>query len=259
MVDQSFNLLGVQVSAINMSIAIQQLADWITSGDRRYVCVTGVHGIMESYRSPRLLAIHNQAGMVTPDGMPLVWFSHLKGYLFVQRVYGPDLLLAACKESLKHGWTHFFYGGAPGVAERLAERLSARFPGLRIAGTETPPFRPLTPEEDRIAVERINATGANLLWVGLGTPKQEYWMAEHLGRIRANVMLGVGAAFDFHAGLKPQAPHWMQKSGLEWLFRLINEPKRLWKRYLVNNPLFIWLTMLQLLGLKSFPPGPPRP
>ena len=165
----------------------------------------------------------------------------------------PDLLLAACERSLTTGWKHYFFGGGPGVAELLAARLTEKFSGLVVAGFDTPPFRPLTPQEDQIAVERINRSGADIVWVGLSTPKQEFWMAEHLGKVKAPVMIGVGAAFDFHAGLKKQAPCWMQRSGLEWFFRLATEPRRLWKRYLINNPLFAFLVFLQLTGLKKFP------
>jgi N-acetylglucosaminyldiphosphoundecaprenol N-acetyl-beta-D-mannosaminyltransferase len=249
----SVNLLGVRVSAIHMQMALDRFAKWIENQEKSYTCVTNVHVIMEAQASVGLRRSLNNAGMVTPDGMPLVWYSHLKGYPHVSRVYGPDLLLAACQRSLETGWSHYFYGGAPGVAEKLVEKLCARFPGLRVAGSSTPPFRPLSVEEDQAAVEEINASGADILWVGLGAPKQELWMAEHLGRIAAPVMVGVGAAFDFHAGVKRQAPRWMQRSGLEWLFRLVSEPTRLWKRYLVNNPLFVWLVLLQLLGVKRYP------
>ena len=248
-----FNLLGVRVHAINMNSAISQIAAWIAHRDRHYVCVTGVHGIMESRRDPSLRRIHNQAGLVTPDGMPLVWFGRLRGFSQMRRVYGPDLLLAACERSISTGWSHYFYGGGPGVAEKLAERLSARYPGLKVAGCSTPPFRALTSEEDAAAIAQINASGADLLWIGLSTPKQERWMAAHLNRVTVPVMLGVGAAFDFHAGLKPQAPRWMQRPGLEWLFRLASEPRRLWKRYLINNPAFLCLAALQLTRLKKFP------
>ena len=208
---------------------------------------------MECQRDKKLKQVLNHAGMVTPDGVPLVWLCRLQGHKNTRRVYGPDLLLAACERSLTTGWKHYFYGGAPGVAEKLIANLEKRFPGLPVAGFDTPPFRPLTPEEDRAAVEQINASGADIVWVGLGAPKQEYWMAEHLGKVNAPVMIGVGAAFDFHAGVKKQAPRWMQRSGLEWLFRLATEPRRLWKRYLINNPLFIILAILQLTGLKKFP------
>jgi N-acetylglucosaminyldiphosphoundecaprenol N-acetyl-beta-D-mannosaminyltransferase len=240
------DVLGVKVSAVSMDEALDVLDGWITEDARNYVCVTGVHGVMESRRDERLRDIHNHAGLVTPDGMPLVWWSRAAGCRNVTRVYGPDLLLAACQRSLTNGYRHFFYGGNDGVADLLARRLTHRFPGLVVAGTYTPPFRPLTPEEDDDVVARINAAAPEIVWVGLSTPKQEYWMADHVGRINAPVMIGVGAAFDFHAGLKKQAPVWMQHSGLEWLFRLASEPRRLWKRYLVNNPAFISLAAQEI-------------
>ena len=240
------DVLGVPVSAINMDQALDVIDEWVTAGAHRYVCVTGVHGVMESRREPRLREIHGRAGLVTPDGMPLVWWSKCRGWRHTRRVYGPDLLLACCERSITTGYRHFFYGGTEGVADLLACRLSRRFPGLSVAGTYTPPFRPLTREEDDEVVRRINHSGADIVWVGLGTPKQEYWMAEHLDRLDVAVMIGVGAAFDFHAGLKRQAPLWMQQAGLEWSFRLATEPRRLWKRYLRNNPAFVWLAMQQI-------------
>jgi N-acetylglucosaminyldiphosphoundecaprenol N-acetyl-beta-D-mannosaminyltransferase len=173
------------------------------------------------------------------------------GFRHVERVYGPDLMLAVCERSTERDYRHFFYGGAPGVAEKLAVELQSRFPGLQVAGTYSPPFRPLTPEEDRRVVEHINSAQSDIIWVGISTPKQERWMGEHVGRLCAPVLIGVGAAFDFHAGLKRQAPRWMQKSGLEWSFRLMTEPRRLWHRYLVNNPFFLWLIFLQALGRKA--------
>lgn len=249
------NVLGVGVSPVDLDRAVETLAEWVEAKRSTYVCVTGVHGVMESRRDPELRAIHNRAGMVVPDGMPLVWLSRLADLAPAGRVYGPDLLLAACAASVERGWRHFLYGGADGVPERLAARLEERFPGIRIAGAWSPPFRPLTAEEDRRAVERIADSGADLVWVGLGTPKQERWMADHAGRVPA-VLLGVGAAFDFHAGLKPQAPAWMQRAGLEWLFRLGSEPRRLWRRYLVNNPWFLAEVALQGVGLRSHPIPP---
>lgn len=242
------NILGVNVSAINVETALRVIEGWISRREPHYVCVTGVHGIMESQRDTELQQIHNAAGLVTPDGMPLVWLSRLMGFPHVRRVYGPDLMLALCERSAKRGYRHFFYGGADGVPEKLAARLQARFPGLRVVGSYSPPFRPLTPEEDREIVDRITAAQADIVWVGISTPKQERWMAEHFGRLSAPVLVGAGAAFDFHAGLKKQAPRWMQKSGLEWSFRLMSEPRRLWRRYLVNNPFFLWLIFLQALN-----------
>jgi N-acetylglucosaminyldiphosphoundecaprenol N-acetyl-beta-D-mannosaminyltransferase len=246
------NILGVGVSAITMAMALRTIEGWIARRDPHYICVTTVHGVMESQQDEDLRRIHNAAGLVTPDGMPLVWLSRLMGFRHVERVYGPDLMLAVCERSAAWGYRHFFYGGGPGVAEKLAARLQSRFPGLKLAGTYAPPFRPLTPEEDRAVVERINAAQPDIVWVGISTPKQERWMAEHVGRLSAPVLAGVGAAFDFNAGLKRQAPRWVQKSGLEWSFRLLMEPRRLWRRYLINNPWFLWLILRQALGKEAY-------
>lgn len=242
------NVLGVGVSALSMKLALNTIGGWISQRQQHYVCVTGVHGVMESQRDPLLRRIHNAAGLVTPDGMPLVWLSRLHGHGHVERVYGPDLLLALCERSLTTGYRHYFYGGAPGVPELLAERLQQRFPELHVAGTFSPPFRPLTTEEDEQIVAAINAAAPDIVWVGLSTPRQEHWMAAHIGRLRAPVLIGVGAAFDFHSGRKRQAPRWIQHSGLEWLFRTMVEPRRLWRRYAVNNPLFVVLVAQQALG-----------
>ncbi|MBI4639266.1 MAG: WecB/TagA/CpsF family glycosyltransferase [Candidatus Tectomicrobia bacterium] len=245
------NILGVRVSAINMEMALHTIEGWISRHEPHYVCVTTVHGVMESQRDEELRRIHNAAGLVTPDGMPLVWLSRLMGFRHVERVYGPDLMLAVCEHSVKMGYLHFFYGGAPGVAEKLAIRLQSRFPGLKVVGTYSPPFRPLTPEEDQVVVDHINMLQPDIVWVGISTPKQDRWMASHVERLSVPVLIGVGAAFDFHAGLKRQAPHWMQRSGLEWFFRLMMEPRRLWRRYLIYNPWFLWLILLQVLGRKQ--------
>jgi N-acetylglucosaminyldiphosphoundecaprenol N-acetyl-beta-D-mannosaminyltransferase len=234
------NVLGVNVSAIDMDLALGAIEEWIECGDHQYICVTGVHGVMESQRDESLRAIHNNAGLVTPDGMPLVWLSRLRGAKHVERVYGPDLMLACCELSIRHGWRHFIFGGTPGVPELLSDQLQRRYPGLKIVGTFSPPFRPLTDREDEEVVRLINEAGPDIVWVGLSTPKQERWMAAHLNRLRASVLLGVGAAFDFHAGLKRQAPRWMRRIGMEWCFRLAMEPRRLWRRYLTNNPGFLW-------------------
>jgi len=246
------NILGVGVSAINMQQALQILDHWIVEGERHYVCITGVHGIMESQRDETLRNIHNRAGLVTPDGMPLVWFSRWKGRKAVGRVYGPELMLQICQQSVPRGYKHFFYGGAGGVPELLAEKLTKKFPGLNIVGTYSPPYRNLSKEEDQQITAMINDKNPDIVWVGLSTPKQEHWMSQHHNRIKASVMAGVGAAFDFHAGLKKQAPKWMQRNGLEWLFRLSTEPKRLGKRYLTNNPKFLWAIALQELRLYQY-------
>ena len=190
----------------------------------------------------------NRADLVTPDGMPLVWMMRLKGLHNQQRVYGPTLMLhvleAAAREKIPVG----FYGGTPEVIELLVEQMQSRFAGLNVAFAVSPPFREMSRQEDLEVVEQINSSGARILFVGLGCPKQEIWMAEHKGKVNA-VMLGVGAAFDFHAGVKRQAPAWMQRAGLEWLFRLFTEPRRLWKRYLYHNPRFLVLAIYDLLGL----------
>jgi N-acetylglucosaminyldiphosphoundecaprenol N-acetyl-beta-D-mannosaminyltransferase len=246
------NLLGIGVSAISMSQALETIEGWLLRREQHYVCVTGVHGIMESQRDEALRRIHNRAGLVTPDGMPLVWLSRLRGHSHVERVYGPDLMLACCERSVHRGYRHFFYGGGEGVARQLADRLARRYPGLRIAGTYTPPFRPLSAAEDQAITNQINDAGPDIVWVGLSTPMQERWMDAHLGRLGAPVLIGVGAAFDFHAGLKRQAPRWMQRAGLEWLFRLATEPRRLWRRYLRNNPAFVWRMLLQATGIVRY-------
>jgi len=246
------NILGIGVSALNMAIALEIIEGWIERREPHYVCVTGVHGVMESQRDGEVRQIHNRAGLVTPDGMPMVWLSRLQGFHHVERVYGPNLMLALCERSAAKGYRHFFYGGAEGVPEQLASVLQKRFPGLQVAGTFSPPFRSLTADEDDRIVQMINAAAPDIVWVGLSTPKQERWMAGHRERLTAPVLIGVGAAFDFLTGRKPQAPRWMQRAGLEWLFRLLTEPRRLWRRYLINNPLFVALVVLQALGVRRY-------
>ncbi len=246
------NILGVRVSAIAMPDALNRISEWVDRREPHYVCVTGVHGIMESYRDAELRRIHNEAGLVTPDGMPLVWLSRWRGHLNVSRVYGPDLLLAACKAFAKNDCRHFFYGGAAGVADALAARLRNLIPDLAVAGTYCPPFRDLSQREIQDVRDRINKSRADIVWAGIGTPRQERWMASQLGRVHAPVFIGVGAAFDFLAGVKRQAPRWLQRSGLEWLFRLACEPRRLWKRYLRNNPAFLALVLMQSMGIGRY-------
>ena len=250
--DTRFNVLGVGVSAINMSEALKTIDHWVAHQKQHYVTVTGVHGVMESQRDESLRQIHNQAGMITPDGMPMVWLGRSRGHNLMTRVCGPDMMLEVFKESVTKGYRHFFYGGNEGVPELLKVRLEEQFPGVSIVGAYSPPFRPLTESEDQKVIEMINESLADIVWVGLSTPKQERWMAAHVNRLKAPVLIGVGAAFDFNAGLKKRAPLWMQKCGLEWLYRLLDEPKRLWKRYLINNPLFILGVIRQALGLKQY-------
>jgi N-acetylglucosaminyldiphosphoundecaprenol N-acetyl-beta-D-mannosaminyltransferase len=212
-----------------------------------------MHGVMESQQDEQLRRIHNDAGLVTPDGMPLVWLCRLKGQRRVERVYGPDLMLALCAHSETASYRHFFYGASPVVLDALTTRLLGRYPSLIVAGTYAPPFRQLDQVEDELIVERIRQASPDIVWVGLSTPKQERWMADHLKRLGVPVLIGVGAAFDFHSGFKRQAPRWMQRNGLEWLFRLLSEPRRLYRRYLTNIPLFAWYLALDALGLRRRP------
>jgi N-acetylglucosaminyldiphosphoundecaprenol N-acetyl-beta-D-mannosaminyltransferase len=245
-------VLGVQVNAVTMAEAVERIQAWIEAGDRQYVCVCSVHGVMECRRSPELLRIFNAAGMVTPDGMPLVWLARLGGHRRTERVYGPDLLLAALGSLLPQGRRHLFYGGSGGAADRLARLMTERFPGLLVAGAIEPPFAPLDElcsEETAVA---INAATPDVVWVGLSTPKQERWMARMRAGLAAPVLIGVGAAFDFHTGRVRQAPRFVRRAGLEWLFRLLVEPRRLWRRYAVVVPWFIFDAFLQKLRLKRF-------
>jgi N-acetylglucosaminyldiphosphoundecaprenol N-acetyl-beta-D-mannosaminyltransferase len=234
------DVLGVGISAVDPESAVATIARWIEVGAQNYVCVTGMHGVMEARHDEELRRIHNDSGLTTPDGMPMVWAAHFAGASDVRRVYGPDLMLAVCEEAAQRGWGIFLYGGRDDdVLEKLRSNLTSCCRGLRVVGAYSPPFREMTVQEDRSAVEMINEAKPEIVWVGLSTPKQERWMASHLARLDARVLVGVGAAFDIHAGTLRQAPRWMQRSGLEWLFRLAMEPRRLWRRYVVNIPRFL--------------------
>ncbi len=251
------SILGVNVSAIDMQDCVETIQTWIATRAQHYVCITGVHGVIESQSDAELRAIHNAAGLVTPDGMPLVIMARRLGHENTSRVYGPDLMRAMSALSPAHGYRHFYYGGGDGVAERLKSALARACPGLNVVGTITPPFRALTREEDDAIVDHINAARADIVWVGLSTPKQERWMAAHVGRLNAPVLIGVGAAFDFLAGDKMQAPAWMQRNALEWAFRLATEPRRLWRRYLTIVPKFILLAGAQLMRSRMRKQGQP--
>lgn len=251
-----FNVLGVGVSALTLTDATHRII--ATQGQKQlgYISVCTVHGISEARRVPALQKIFNHSWLNTPDGMPLVWLGRHHGHDTITRVYGPDLMLLVCDAGRASGLRHYFYGGAPGVAESLQAKLSARFPGLEVVGTYTPPFHPLTNDEFTALQADIAAKSPDIIWVGLGTPKQERFMAETWAKLDTALMIGVGAAFDFHSGRVRQAPQWMQRSGLEWLFRLAMEPRRLAYRYLVYNPLFVLRTFAQLSGLKRYPVDP---
>ena len=246
---RELRVLGVKVNPINMDDAVSTIQKWIETRSPHYVCITGVHGVMECQSDPLLHEIHEHSGMNTPDGMPLVWMAHWLGFRNTRRVYGPDLMRALTKLSECHGYRHFYYGGGEGLADHLSQVLKAKHPKLEVVGTYTPPFRALTAEEDREVVQLINDANPDIVWVGLSTPKQEYWLASHIGRLNAPVLIGVGAAFDFLAGTKPQAPVWMQRNGIEWLFRLSTEPKRLWRRYCWMIPRFMVMAAAQLIKM----------
>jgi len=248
-------ILNMGVSHTSYAHAASTIRDWAQERASKYVCVATVNNVMEAYDSPEFLRVMNQADLVTPDGMPLVWALRLLGNKTASRVYGPDLTPILLKMAADSGLPVGFYGGAPEVLKRLLEVIAKRFPKLRVEYSFSPPFRTLTPEEDEAVVTAINAAGVRILFIGLNTPKQDYWMAAHRDRVQS-VMVGVGAAFDFLAGTKPQAPRWMMPLGLEWLFRLFTEPRRLWKRYLKHNPRYVVLLTLQLLGRKDSKPGP---
>lgn len=206
---------------------------------------------MNCYHEPVLRQIFNSSGLTTPDGMSVVWLLKILGHREVGRVTGTDLMLDICAHSGERGWRHFLYGGELGVGERLAGVLRDRFPGLRIAGWLSPPFGDIGPEEDEAIVSQINQSSADIVWVGISSPKQERWMGSHLGRVTAPVLVGVGAAFDFLTGRKPRAPVWMQRTGLEWVYRLASDPRRLWRRY-AQYPLFAGLVLAQLMGVIRF-------
>jgi len=247
------NVLGVGISVLNLRTALAAIADAVSARRQGYICVTGVHGVMEAQDDAAFKKILNGAFLCTPDGMPMVWAGKLNSQTEMSRVYGPDLMLDVCAWSETSGAKHFFYGGADGVAELLAQKLKAKFPKLQVVGTFTPPFRALNETEVNFLQAQVAAARPDIFWVGLSTPKQEKFMAEFLPKLDATLLIGVGAAFDFHSGRVRQAPRWMQRSGLEWLYRLGSEPRRLAKRYFRNNPRFVWNFLGQLTGLKKFP------
>ena len=238
-----FNVLGVRISAMDMTEACTAVESLIKNKEKGYVCVCPVSTIMECVHDAAVMRVVNNATLVTPDGMPTVWIGKTRGFKNMDRVYGPDLMLEICRISSSKGYRHFFYGATAEVLEKLEAALKKRFPGLEICGKFAPPFRPLTKDEDEKIVGLINAAKPDCLWVGLGSPKQDLWIDAHRAVLEVPVMLAVGAAFDFHAGTKPQAPRWMQRTGFEWLFRLGTEPRRLWRRYLMGNSEFLYLLL----------------
>lgn len=240
------DILGVSINAQTLAEATETLCGWVADHSRRYVCTCPVYTLMMCREHPNVMAAVNNADMVTADGMPIVWLQRRHGFPDAERVYGPDLMLALCAATANTGVSHYFWGGLPGVPETLAARLTERFPGLTIAGVYSPPISDVGDQPDREAVQRLNESGASIVWVGLGSPKQDLWMALHRPALNAPLLIGVGAAFDLLAGTKRQAPVWMQRSGLEWLYRLLQEPRRLGRRYLVYNPRFMGLVLRDL-------------
>ena len=242
-------VLGMQVHATTYAESTALVCEWAERGEARYVCVANVHMVMEGWDDSGFRAIVNAADLVTPDGMPLVWVLRRKGFALKDRVYGPRLMRWIVAEAADRGIPVGFLGGRPEVLAALVRNLHLEYPGLSVAFQHSPPFRPLSGDEDGELVDAINASGARILFVGLGCPKQERWMAARAAGTEdpvQAVMLGVGAAFDFHAGMLRQAPAWMQQRGLEWLFRLVVEPRRLWKRYLKHNPRFAVLAAKEI-------------
>jgi N-acetylglucosaminyldiphosphoundecaprenol N-acetyl-beta-D-mannosaminyltransferase len=247
------DVLGVMISAVDMNLAVHLAEQKIAVGNPGYVCVTGVHGVMEAQTDPELLHILNHAAINLPDGMPMTWIGRLQGFRHMDRVFGPDFMMAMCRISAERGYRHFFYGGKPGIAERLSETLQRKFPGLQVVGTYTPPFRDLNPEEERELAARMLQSRPHILWIGLSTPRQERFMAQYAEQLKVPLSVGVGAAFDFHTGQIRDCSNWIKRAGLQWLHRLLQDPKRLWKRYLRNNPAFLWRIAWQIAGLRQYP------
>ena len=247
------NVLGVNVSAIDLSRAVEMADRWIAAENRGYICVTGVHGVMEAQSDSELRHILNHAFLNTPDGMPMSWVGRLQGFGKMDRVFGPDLMASLCQLSVERNYRHFLYGGELGVAELLKKRLECKFPGLQIVGTYTPPFRSLTAEEEDEIVCQLQELRPHIVWVGLSTPKQERFMARYIDRLQVPLLVGVGAAFDYHTGRINDCSGWIKRAGLQWAHRLLQDPGRLWKRYLRNNPAFLWKITLQIFKLKQYP------
>jgi N-acetylglucosaminyldiphosphoundecaprenol N-acetyl-beta-D-mannosaminyltransferase len=244
---ERFAVLGVNISVLNLEKAVAIIDGFIREGKKRYVCVAPVSTVVACQDDEFYRTIINSADLVTPDGMPLVWLGRLRGFRELRRTYGPDLMRDVCEQGQKKGCRHYFYGGTPEVCQLLESRLKERFPAMNVAGWHAPPFKENNEMENPEVIQKINQARPDILWVGLGSPKQDLWMSRHRDQMDVPVMIGIGAAFDFLSGVKKQAPVWMQRSGLEWLFRLFCEPGRLWKRYLVGNTRFVCLLLRQEL------------
>src|SRR3989338_8715527 len=240
-------VLDVKIAAVNPLVACDRIRNWVKERKKIYVCAAPVSTLVQCQENEAYRQIINAAGMVTPDGMPLVWIGKWRKNKIIERTYGPDLMLALCDLGQSEGYRHYFYGGDSLTNVRLLEKLRSRFPGIRIAGSVSPPFKAVGEMEGDSVIAQINAANPDILWVGLGSPKQDYWMSIHRERLDVPVMVGVGAAFDFIAGTKLQAPPWVRRIGLEWLFRFCCEPQRMWKRYLIGNTKFIYYLIRDLV------------
>jgi N-acetylglucosaminyldiphosphoundecaprenol N-acetyl-beta-D-mannosaminyltransferase len=250
------NVLGIGVDAVNMEQALARIKDDLQQRRKGYVCLLGVHGVMEAQRDPNLVRIFQGAALAAPDGMPTVWMGHYQGHVHMERVAGPDLMLEVMRGESFRGATHFLCGGKDGVAEELREQLVARYPFIKIVGTYTPPFGPMSPGQEEKLVTTINRVRPDIVWVGISTPKQDRFMERYLPLLDTTLMFGVGAAFDFHTGRISDCANWIKRAGLQWLDRLLQDPKHLWKRHLRNNPPFLFYSLLQLTGLKTYPLQP---
>jgi N-acetylglucosaminyldiphosphoundecaprenol N-acetyl-beta-D-mannosaminyltransferase len=246
------NVLGVQVEALDMERAVARVGDALSEHRKGYVCLIGVHGTMEAQRNPGLAAAYAGSMMTVPDGMPTVWVGHWQGHRCMQRVAGPDLMLEIFRRKEFAGYTHFLYGGKEGIAEELSASFKRRFPWAHIVGTCTPPFRELSHDEEEDLIATIRELKPDIIWVGISTPKQEQFMSRYLPRLETRLMFGVGAAFDFHTGRIQDCAEWIKRAGLQWLHRLMQDPRHLWRRYLRNNPAFLWRIALQLTGLRRY-------
>jgi N-acetylglucosaminyldiphosphoundecaprenol N-acetyl-beta-D-mannosaminyltransferase len=246
-------LLGIAVEALNMELTLKRISGELEARRKGYICMAGVHGIMEAHRNAELAAIYAGSSITVPDGTPTVWVGRWEGHKAMQRVAGPDLMLEVFRRKEFADYTHFLYGGEEHVAEELRERFTQRFPWARIVGTYTPPFRDLNAEEEESLIARICELKPDIIWVGISTPRQERFMHRYLNRLDTTLMFGVGAAYDFHTGRIHDAPQWIKTIGMQWLHRLLQDPRRLWKRYLRNNPAFLWHIALQLSGLRQYP------
>jgi len=243
----AFDVLGVRVDVVQIADVIHHMRQWIDAkGPCRWIAVTGMHGVMVAQDDPGFRNTLQAADLVVPDGISLVWLGRMRGRRLQRRVYGPDLIQGFFGDPVANGTRHFLYGGGPGVAESLASVLKRRYPSVQIVGTITPPFRSLNAEEEDDAVAQINAAAPDVVWVGLSTPKQEIWMQRHRSRLCVPVLVGVGAAFDFISGRVRQAPRWLRDRGLEWLWRLVREPRRLWRRTVVLGPRFVVKSLAQV-------------